>query len=196
MGQFTISITKRVAFRDWTQEFSNVYTYTATAANPDNAGALALIDELVAAEKQWHSTGVTFVLGRCWSSGGSVSSNVMIAEKTLTGNGAVGDNTAMDRERAYLIEWPAGFDSRGKPVYLRKWYHACCSIAGVAITNGMLANQTGFSSANRTAIANLICPLVEVIGPSNQWILSAVSGRQFQSTGFALKYLEHHQLGD
>jgi hypothetical protein len=196
MGQITIAITKRVAFRDWTQDFANVYTYTSSAANPDEAGAMALIDELVAFEKTIHSVQVGFALGRCWSSGGSTAENSMIAEKTLSGNGALSDFASMDRERALLIQWPAGFDSRGHPVRLKKWYHTCAAPSGVSITTAMLANQTGLSTSSRNAFAALVNPAVTQIGPSNQWLLSADSGRVFEAAPETHRYLEHHQMGD
>lgn len=196
MSQLSVAITKRVAFRDWTQDFANVYTYESTASLPDETGALALIDELTAAEKTWHSTDVSFVLGRCWSSGGSISSNVMLAEKTLTGAGVTSPSTAMDRERAILIQWDAGFDSRGHPVRLKKWYHACGAFAGVTMSNNLLRNTIGFTSAERIAMANLVNPAVRQIGPSNQWVLCSPAGRSVVGDAVAHKYLEHHQLGD
>lgn len=196
MGQISISITKRTSFRDWTQDFSNVYTYTSTASNPDAAGAAALIDELVAVEKSIHASVVSFVFGRCWSSGGSVASNAMIEEHALSGVGARTEQPNMDKERAFLIQWPAGVDSRGHAVNLRKWYHTCGQPSGVTIDSNILNNTTGLSTASRSALAATINAGVTQIGPSNQWLLSALSGRQFESSPVAHRYLEHHQLGD
>lgn len=196
MGQITLSITKRTAFRDWTQDFSNVYTYTSTAANPDEAGALALIDEMVTFEKTIHATTVSFVYGRCWSSGGSISSNVMIGEKALSGVGSASASTTMDKERAFLIQWPAGVDSRGHAVRLKKWYHTCGIPSGVTVDTNILANTGGLNTTSRNALANTVGTAVSEFGPSNQWILSAISGRQYQDVAVCHRYLEHHQLGD
>lgn len=196
MGQITLSITKRVAFRDWTQDFSNVYTYVSSASNPDEAGALALIDEMVVFEKTIHATSVSFVYGRVWSSGGSIASNAMIGEKALTGAGSASSNSSMDRERAFLIQWPAGFDSRGHPVRLKKWYHLCATPPGVSIDANILANITGLTSASRTALAAAVNTAVTQFGPSNQWLLASNAGRVFTDGPTAHRYLEHHQMGD
>lgn len=196
MGQITIAITKRVAFRDWTQEFANVYTYKSTASNPDEAGAIALIDELVTFEKTIHGSEVSFVIGRCWSSGGSVSSNVMIAEETLSGTGGRGTHSGLDRERAFLLQWDAGLDSRGHPVRLKKWYHTCAAPSGVTLTSTILENKNGLDPTSRSNLAGAVNVGVSQIGPSDQWGLCSVAGRSYTGPAVAHRYLEHHQLGD
>jgi hypothetical protein len=120
----------------------------------------------------------------------------MIAEVTLTGTGATSPSTAMDRERAVLVQWPAGFDSRGHPVRLKKWYHTCGQIAGVSISNNLLKNTIGFTNGERNAIQAAVNSGVTQIGPSNQWLLGADSGRHQTGDAIAHRYLEHHQLGD
>src|SRR5215213_3988028 len=131
MGQISISITKRVPFRDATQEFSNVYVYGSAGLNPSAAAAQSLSDEVVTKEKAFHATSVSFVYARVWSSGGSPSANEMIYEGVLTGTGSTTPNTSMDKERAFLLQWPAGVDSKGRPVKLRKWFHTCGAFGGV-----------------------------------------------------------------
>src|SRR5215210_111817 len=196
MGQITISITKRCSFRDSVQEFSNVYTYGSLALNPDEELALDFIDEVADAEKTFHSVDVTFVHGRCWSSGGTVAENVMIAEKALTGTGATSLSTALDRERAVLVQWPAGLDSRGRPVKLKKWYHTCGNIAGIVLSNAQLMGIAGFSNAQRDAIEAAVTVITRV--GSEVWGLKAESGRERTGDGdpIAHRYLEHHQLGE
>ncbi len=67
MSRIGISITKEVAFRDNQQEFSNVYYYgNGTGALPGLTDAEALLDQLVALEKTFHSSLVSFVHGRLW----------------------------------------------------------------------------------------------------------------------------------
>jgi hypothetical protein len=196
VAQITIAITKRAAFRDATQEWSNVYTYGSFTLHPDEAAANTLIDELVANEKTFHATNISFVYGRCWRSGGTKEQNTMIAQKALTGTGAMTPLTAMDLERAFLIQWPAGQDSRGRPVKLRKWYHTNSNLGGVSITNAILANTTGFSAANRDAIEAVVDVVTRI--DSNTRGLIADSGRERSGDGnpVAHRYLEHHQLGD
>lgn len=201
MGQIGISIVKRCVFRDSIQEFTNTYHYGSLGLNPTEATALNLIDEVVIGEKAFHSTAVTFVRAACWSSGGTVSQNQMIAQKLLTGTGSTTPGTAMDMERAVLIQWPAGLDSLGRPVKLKKWYHCCGAFGSVVMTNNILQNVTAFSAADRTTMANLADANTR-LGSPEAWGLVAESGRQ--RTGGILsadppvahKYLEHHQLGD
>lgn len=196
MGQITIAITKRVAFRDWTQEFANVYTYTSSAANPDQAGASDLIDELVTFEKTIHGSDVTFVIGRCWSSGGSISSNVMLDEHNLSGTGSRGTHSGLDRERALLVQVPCGIDSRGHTIRLKKWYHTCGAPTGVTFTSTILENKGSIDPTSRANFANAVATGILQIGPSNQWLLSSNAGRQFNDEVTCHRYLEHHQLGD
>jgi hypothetical protein len=101
----------------------------------------------------------------------------------------------MDRERAILFRWPAGFDTRGKPVYLRKWFHACGNIGGVTMTAGHLQNTLAFSTADKNTLKNLATPFDE-IGAGEVWDLCSASGRVATAPPEAHAYLEHHQLGD
>lgn len=196
MAQITISVTKRVPFRDSVQEFSNVYTYGSLALHPGESEAINLIDEVVAFEKTIHSTAVSFILGRCWRSGGTQAENVMIAEKTLSGTGATTPLTALDYERAVLLQWPAGLDSLGRPVKLRKWYHTCGQIAGVVFSNAQLVQTIGLTTTQRDNIADAVHAITRI--GTEVWGLIADSGRERTGDGEPVthKYLEHHQFGD
>jgi hypothetical protein len=196
--QIGIAIVKSVSFRGAVQEFTNVYHYASTQVNLDNSGGLGLIDELVANEKTFHSSAVSFVRARCWSSGGTPAQNTMIAEKLLTGVGSLAVAAYMDRERAFLILWPAGVDSRGKQVNLKKWYHSVGFIAAASIANTQtkLENTSAFTAAEKTAVQNVV-DAVTLIGNLEGWSLVAESGRVRDGGGpIAHDYLEHHQLGD
>lgn len=201
MAQIAISITKRVPFRLSTQEFSNTYHYASAGAEPTVAAAEALIDEIVVEEKKFHSTSVTFLLGRVWTSGGSIASNHMITEKTLTGTGATSPLTAVDPERAVLVQWPAGLDSRGRKVYLRKWYHCFGAFGTVSISNTLLTQQAAFSTAERATIVSYADALSR-LGSPEVWGLVGESGRTRDGgilsadPPIAHPYFEHHQLGD
>jgi len=199
MARIGISITKSVAFRDSVQEFSNVYYYENGGALPNSAGAADLIDEVTALEKGRHSSLVTFVRGRCWSQVGSPGSNEMIHQKALVGTGGSIADSSIDKERAFLVRWRAGNDSRGNPVYLRKWYH-CCGQFGTAsggIAVSVIAQTTGFSQAVRDAILASANALLTLVSAGGNWSLVAKNGRTRSGTGDAAhKYLEHHQLGD
>lgn len=198
MAQIGITIVKRTAFRDSTQEFSNTYHYGSVAPLPSETRALALIDELVAIEKTCHSNAVTFVRASLWSSGGTPAQNQMIAQKLLTGVGGGAANANVDKERAVLVQWSAGVDNRGRGVRLRKWFHVCGNMGAVAFTGGLLDNTTGFTTAQRTDIKNLVQPLTRIGAGIEEYGLVAESGRERTGDGnpVAHKYFEHHQLGD
>jgi hypothetical protein len=198
MARIGISITKSVAFRDSVQEFSNVYYYENGGALPNAAGADALIDELVVMEKTFHSTLVTFVRGRLWSQVGTPSGNNMISQKNLSGVGSAVSDSGMDKERAFLFRVRAGVDSRGTPVYLRKWYHTCGTFPGAgAISSGILANATGFAQGARDTMASNWDNTFLLSASGGGWTPVAKSGRApSTATAEAHKYLEHHQLGD
>jgi hypothetical protein len=199
MARIGISITKSVSFRGATQEFSNVYYYQNAAGLPNEATAGGLIDEIVADEKTWHSTAVTFVRGRCWSQEGSPAANQMINQKNLSGTGTQSQNTNFDRERAFLLRLRAGNDSRGNPVYLRKWYHSCGEFdAAAPVSAAILSNTASFSTAQRNAIAAKVDPLISIGEGVEEWHICSKNGRGItpNSLWLAHAYLEHRQLGD
>lgn len=198
MARVGVSVTKSTPFRDSIQEFSNVYYFENNAGFPDAGQADALIDAVVAIEKTFHATDATFLRGRCWSQIGSPSQNNMISQHNLTGTGARA-TLSYDKERAFLFRLRAGNDSRGQPVYLRKWFHACGTFyTAQSISGAQLANTTGFSTTERGNQEAMVQGLRQLtVGPFI-WNLVAKSGRQ-PGAGAAFeahKYLEHHQLGD
>lgn len=198
MARIGISVTKTCAFRNSTQEFTNVYFYDGLAGTPSEADALALIDDVVAKEKAFHATTVTFVRGRCWLETGDKATSTMLAQKTLTGTGATTADSNVDRERAFLFRLRAGNDSRGNPVYLRKWYHVLGPMGGVTLSGGILSQTSGFSAANRTALVAAMNTIGVVDGGGHHGVLCAKSGR-LPTAGQvweAHAFLEHHQLGD
>lgn len=201
MARIGISITKSVPFRNSVQEFSNVYYYeNALAGQPSQSEAAALIDEVTATEKTFHSSAVTFVRGRCWSQQGSPGANEMIDQHNLSGTGSTTSDASMDRERAYLFRIRAGSDSRGNPVYLRKWFHAAGTFAGgpSPVAASVQANTAGFTQAQRDAMVNNMQTIGAIGGGSEPWKLCSKGGRfPTAGAGFgAHQFLEHHQLGD
>jgi hypothetical protein len=143
---------------------------------------------------------VEFIYGRVWHQTLLEITSEMIFQKALSGTGSTSASTSMDRERAYLFRWRAGVDSRGQPVYLRKWYHACGQFAGGPATIGasILANTTGFTAGERTAMEAEAQKVANLGGSPGPWDLCAKSGRGISGSVFptAHQFLEHHQLGD
>lgn len=189
-----ITITKSTSFRLKEQEFHNTYYFQlATAVT---APSETLVDELVATERSLHSASVTFKRAQVWSAGGTKAENQMMFQKPLTGTGDQGANPSMDRERAVLVQWKAGFSSTGKQVYLRKWYHSCGDAAGQSLAvTGYLGNTAAITDVTRNAIAAK-ADEVRNIGSGSFWELCAKSGRTTTDPAQAHKFLEHHQLGD
>jgi hypothetical protein len=198
MARVGVSITKSTVFRNSTQEFSNVY-YFEVGTLPSEAEAQSLITALMALEKGWHSTLVTYVRGRVWSQGGSPGTNNMIAQANLSGTGARAVITSFDKERAFLFKIRAGNDSRGNPVFLRKWFHACgVFVNGQTITSNQLDQSSGFSTAERNAQVAAMNTIRSITDSGKTYTLCAKSGRNFDSGADfqAHPFLEHHQLGD
>lgn len=198
MGVIGVSITKKVAFRDSTQEFSNVYYYSVDIGYPSASESDALIDSLTATEKGFHSTLVSFMRGRVWKQVGSPSTNEMISQKNLSGTGTNTTGT-YDYERAFLFRLRAGNDSRGNPVYLRKWYHSCGNGPGnVAPSSAAITNTSSLLSSAMTTMENAVDAVRTVTVGATVYHLQAKSGRQ-PTSGEQFKshkYFEHHQLGD
>jgi hypothetical protein len=198
MPRIGVSITKSTAFRDSTQEFSNVYYYEVLAL-PSVAQATSFIDNLTTLEKTFHSTAVTFLKGRCWSTGQTEAQNAMIHQKNLSGTGSRGVVSGFDKERAYLFRLRAGVDSRGNPVYLRKWYHACGLFTATgSVNSAILENSQGFTVGDRDAQVTQMQAIGDANGSPQTPKLCSKVGRLPDAGAlfFAHQYLEHHQLGD
>jgi hypothetical protein len=198
MPRIGVSITKSISFRNSTQEFSNVYYYEVLTL-PDESQALTIIDNLVTLEKTFHGTDATFIRGRLWSQIGSPSQNNMLAQKNLSGTGSKTPLGTMDKERAYLFRLRAGVDSRGNPVYLRKWYHnGGPFITGLSISNAILANTSGFSQTERDNMRNAMQAIGDANGSPLTPRLCSKGGRlpDQAASWSAHQFLEHHQLGD
>jgi hypothetical protein len=198
MGLTGVSITKATPFRNSTQEFSNVYFYNLDIGHPNEDEANALIDAIAGIEKSFHASSVTFVRGRAWKQIGTPSQNEMITTRNLTGTGA---RTALsyDKERAFLFRIRAGNDSRGNPVYLRKWFHACGEfVSGAPVPSGVMDNTTSFTTAQRDAQRASVQPLRQVSVGASLYVLKSKAGRSFDAGAEfqAHQFLEHHQLGD
>lgn len=198
MTRIGISITMQGAFRNSTQEWSNVFFYDGLAGRPSVSDADNLIDELTTKLKTIHATSVTFLRGRLWEQTGDKATTEMVSQKNLSGTGAVSASTTMDKERAFLFRLRAGVDSRGNPVYLRKWFHTCADIGGVTTSGGIQQNTSGFSVANRAALVAAL-PAIGTCGSGGtQGAICSKVGRLPNAGALweAHQFLEHHQLGD
>lgn len=192
-----VSITKTQSFRGAAQPFGNTYYYQTPLPVTEGV-ADGLITAVADKEKAIHGGGVSFVYGRCWSAGGTKSENQMLKQKPLTGGGAGSNPVAgQDRERAFLVRARAGSDSRGNPVYLRKWWHLSVGfIGGATVSQQALENTAQLTTAQRAALVAAFDDLKQITSLPQVFTLVAESGRQITGDTVAHPYLEHRQLGD
>jgi len=198
MTRIGISITKSVAFRDSNQEFSNVYYFDGLLGRPSTADGNALIDELTTKEKAKHSTLVSFKAGRIWEQTGDKATTEMITTKALSGTGSIAADVGLDRERTILFRLRAGVDTRGNPVYLRKYFHVCGSLGGVSNGSAIVSQSTGYTDPERTTLAGTMSNMGQIGSGSTLGNICSKKGRlpDAGAQWSAHKYLEHHQLGD
>jgi hypothetical protein len=193
-----VSITKATSFRGVAQEFANTYYYQ-TPLPVTEGTADSLIDAIVALERPMHGTNVSFIRGRAWSAGGTPAENNQLASKLLTGNGtnSASQNASMDKERAFLVRIRAGVDSRGRPVYLRKWFHLDVgTVGGVAISGGALQNTASLTAPQRSQLETWMNSFKNVTAGAQGFDLVSEKNRSITGATQAHPYLEHHQLGD
>ena len=198
MPRIGCSITKSTGFRGAIQEFSNVYYYEVGSL-PSQAEADTFIDTLTATEKTFHATSVTFVRGRLWSETGNKATSEMISQKNLSGAGARASISAFDPERAFLFRLRAGNDSRGNPVYLRKYYHSNGQFTGTVITSAThLSQAQAYTGTEKAAFVSQMNAIGDNSGSPLVARLCAKGGRLpgAGATWEAHSWLEHHQLGD
>ncbi len=196
MAIIGVSITKDTAYRGAQQSFSNVYYYDGSL--PNESDARLIINEIVRVEKLFHSSDVNFKEGRVWSAGGTIAQNVMILTEPLSGQGSVGGDASVDRERAVLIQWPAGVNVLGRPVYLRKWFHTQTTAGTTtAWPDGVKAQTAPIDQQTRDrfeGFADQLDPLN--VGNTFFYVLNSKTGRASQGDPVCYRWLEHHQLGD
>jgi hypothetical protein len=198
VARFGVNILKRFSYRLGIQHFSNTYYYDDPLGTPAISTLEALVDDIVAKEKTRHSSQVTFVRGRLWSQIGTPSQNNMLVDKNLTGTGAAAEVSGMDKERAFLVRFRAGVDSKGRPVYLRKYWHLCAQIGGGSVGNSQLQQTAELDSLTRAGVESFGESIKQIaVGtPTHTFSLVSKNGRQIDGATNAHRFLEHHQLGE
>lgn len=197
MVRVGVNIQKTTSFRGVQQPFGNTYYYE-TALPVDTTIATALIDNIVSKERPMHSSTVSFTYARCWTAGGTKQENNMITQKALTGTGgAATPLPGQDRERAFLVRFRAGRDTRGNPVYLRKWWHLNVGFyGGASIRNSDLENTSTLQQQQRTQLETDANQFKNISALPGDFELVSEKGRKIDGGTQAHPYLEHRQLGD
>lgn len=134
--QVKFVVVKRFTYRGQNEEWSN--SYMLTGAKPsDNAAWRTLFDALVAEEKKLYTSGVSVIRGYGYDHMDDAATAVWSVDLTLPPNavvpgtsGAAGTSKCAG-DAALWVRW--GLDrmnSKGKRVYLRKYYHEVFNSSG------------------------------------------------------------------
>lgn len=197
MAIFGVSIEKSSSFRGANQIFANVYHYQDAGGAPSDADLESLLDQLVVIEKAFHANSVNFVRGRVWSAGGTQAANQMRVDKALAGAGGLVNDVSYDRERAVLVRWRAGVDSRGRPVYLRKFWHVMSTTFDAAAWgSGVYGNTAQIAQARRDGFETTADQVASLTAGGTVFTLCGPNGRNITGDTECHPYLEHHQLGE
>lgn len=148
-----ITIIKRTPYRgDATEEWSNTYRLTGTTP-ADSAAWLALFNALATAEKAVYTAATTIVRAYGYDSDAENATSVwsrdlIAAGATIAGtlNPGAGE-VPYPGDVAAWIRWKTSrTTSKGKPIYLRRYYHDIFTAAGA---------RDSISAAQKTAMQAL-----------------------------------------
>lgn len=135
-----VVVIKSFEYRGHAEEFSNEYTFTG-ATPADAAAWRTLFDALVLQEKTCYPSLVTVVAGYGYDSEAANAHAVWSVDMTVSPNAPVAGTCALnttDRmspgDCAVWVRWKTDrLNSRGKPVYLRKYFHGAINQGGGTI---------------------------------------------------------------
>lgn len=163
---------KKFTYRgDANEEFSNKYYLTGTdPASP--AAWTTLFDALVAEEKKLFTNNVSIIRGYGYTddspTAASVWSRDLVAAAATVAGTFVGGGQTTPGDVAACVRWKTSrLTSKGKPIYLRKYYHGARADASVA-DNVLAAHKTAYE-----AFATLL------------WDGAGVDGREIRGPGQA-----------
>lgn len=135
MGVSVILIKKQSYRGDANEEWSNRYYLTGAVPSSD-ADWLALVNALKTEERKVYSSAITVVRAYGYTSddlnADSVYQRDMVAAgETVAGQNALTSAAATQAESAAWVRWKTSRMSRGKAIYLRKYFHG----VGAHLTN-------------------------------------------------------------
>lgn len=176
MAPFQVTITKRGAWRGSQEQYSNVYHYDTAAAITTDAGWDALIDAIVAKEKEMHGASVTYVQGRVnGPTNAGEAANVMRRIKDLSGTGTMtGSGVAVPAELAICVQLFLGRSTRGYKRFLRKYYHTRKLPTSGTTTDGF--GETALSSGDQAYFESRVNDLKTITIGANANDLCAPNG--------------------
>lgn len=162
MSQPGVTLVKRFTYRgDPNEEFSNTYHFLGDP--PDNpTDWQSLIDDLVTLEKACLLDNVTYA--RAYGYEDTDNDAAYVKDWVLDGSAPVGgiaiiSQTIASGDVAAWVRWKTNYNnSKGKPVYLRKYFHS------IAILAGYDDNYDKINAAQGTALATFGTAVNDVSG--------------------------------
>lgn len=143
---------KKFLYRGVAEEFSNDYWFSGTPP-ADNAAWKTLYDALVAQEKTCLIPGVTMVAGYGYDDNADSRHAVWSIDMTVSPNVPVpgtlppqASDTGTPGDCAAWVRWKTErLNSKGKPIYLRKYFHGVLKDTGATTADNV-------NSAQKTAL--------------------------------------------
>lgn len=152
-----LTVVKRFPYRgDTTEEFSNTYFFTGTTPASPSAWR-TLFDALVTQEATILANDVGIIRGYGYSSSDEDahavwSVDLTIAPEVVVGGGiTIGTNRRLPGDAAVWIRWKTSrLTEKGKPIYLRKYFHPALQAASPSSTDAVL--PAWITAANAFAV--------------------------------------------
>lgn len=149
MTPYGLSVTKQTVWHGVNEQFSNVYHFDFTGAIPSESGWDALIDAVVAKEKEMFGGNVAFMSSRVWgpTDAGPLAS-ITRRIRDLSGTGSITPSVNMPPELAVVCSVFMGRNpSTQRKTFLRKFLHVKELPPGVGASAAMALGTAAFPTA-------------------------------------------------
>jgi hypothetical protein len=145
-----VTLVKRFTYRgDSTEEFSNQYWFSGSVP-ADSTAWLALVDALVTQEKKVYHSGVSVVAAYGYDSDDPAAVAAWVGFPTGTpvaGTMATTGGTKTAGDQAVWVRWKTSrLNSRGKAIYLRKYFHGALWNTATNPDDVLVAQYTALSA--------------------------------------------------
>lgn len=144
-----VQITKRVTWRGFPEEFSNVYHFNSDASVvPTEQGWHDLANEVATRERPVFGTNVSFVGYRVFGpTDGTKLENQMVAVGDLTGTGSSGGIDIPFELCGVASIYVGRNPATGRKRFLRKYWHHCRDATGAIGSNDYQLGNTALPAA-------------------------------------------------
>lgn len=189
--QPSITIVKSFSYRGVPEEFSNTYHFSGTTP-VDAAAWKVLADAIIAAEKLTVTSDVSFVQAYGYNAGNEISVaqiDYRVAPNVVvTGTGNFLNRIGQGGDAAATTRWPTpNFTSRGKRIYLRKYWHGAYGDSTLAFDRLNVAQRTAFNTFAAKLIDGTLPGTFRYCGPqgavagvgdTSQWLTTRTLKRR------------------